>query len=236
MAIDFNGTPGEYTYSQGQYGKSAEGIVSVGAQSDRNPSAQQQAGGADREAGDHGGHLIPHSLGGRNDESNLDAQAANVNQIDQRGAERNAASLAQDENNTVYMGVTNYTRDGSERPDATMITLGVMNNQTGSIDVETMSYTNANHAEHESWNDTALRNEGVDSRQDVGMTAEQRALANDLVGAEDAIDSRVGSGWTTTHFENNEYLYSISSTNLSKTSLTLVGSVIIGVSKCGISA
>lgn len=106
MGVNFNGTPGEYTYAQGQYGKSAEGIVSVDSQSERNVSVQQSAGGIDREAGDHGGHLIAHSLGGKNDESNIYAQAANVNQIVQRSAERNATNPAQDSNNTVYMGVT----------------------------------------------------------------------------------------------------------------------------------
>ena len=33
-----------------------------------------------RQQADHGGHLIAHCLGGRNDASNLDAQNANVNQ------------------------------------------------------------------------------------------------------------------------------------------------------------
>lgn len=138
MRVNFNGTPGEYTYAQGQFGKSAEGIVSVGSQSERNASVQQSAGGNDREAGDHGGHLIAHSLGGKNDETNIDAQAANVNQ-------------------------------------------------------------------------TAIENEGVDSKQDVGMTAEQRSIANELSGAENYVDDRVGSGWQVTHFDNSEYMGSLES-------------------------
>jgi len=66
MEVNFNGTPGEYTYSQGQYGKSAKGIVSTAARSERNTSAQQNAGQNDREAGDHGSYLIAYSLGGKN--------------------------------------------------------------------------------------------------------------------------------------------------------------------------
>lgn len=217
MEVNFNRTPGEYTYAQGQYGKSAEGIVSVGPQSERNASVQQSAGGNDREAGDHGGHLIAHSLGGENDETNIDAQATNVNQIDQRSAERNVANLAQDSSNTVYMGVTNFTRSGSERPDATMMTIGVQNNVSGTVDIETMSFTNASHKDQAAWNQTAIENEGVDSRQDVGMTAEQRAIADGLSGAEDFVDDRVGSGWQVTHFDNSEYMGAVSTVESTET-------------------
>lgn len=217
MRVNFNGTPGEYTYAQGQFGKSAEGIVSVGSQSERNASVQQSAGGNDREAGDHGGHLIAHSLGGKNDETNIDAQAANVNQIDQRSAERNAANLAQDTSNTVYIGVANFTRSGSERPDATMMTIGVQNNVSGTVDIETMSFTNASHKDQTAWNQTAIENEGVDSKQDVGMTAEQRSIANELSGAENYVEDRVGSGWQVTHFDNSEYMGSVSAVESTET-------------------
>mgnify|MGYP002674556557 CR=1 FL=1 len=217
MEVKFNGTPGDYTYAQGQYGKSAEGIVSVGPQSERNGSVQQSAGGNDREAGDHGGHLIAHSLGGKNDEVNIDAQAANVNQIDQRSAERNVANLAQDTSNTVYMGVTNFTRSESERPDATMMTIGVQNSVSGMVDIETMSFTNASHKNQAAWNQTAIENEGVDSRQDVGMTAEQRSIANERSGVEDYVDDRVGSGWQVTHFDNSEYMGSVSAIESTET-------------------
>lgn len=40
MEVNFNGTPGEYTYAQGKFGKSAEEIVSVGTQSERNAFVQ----------------------------------------------------------------------------------------------------------------------------------------------------------------------------------------------------
>ena len=52
----------------------------------------RSAGGADRQAGDQGGHLIADRVGGRNDPTNLDAQAANVNQKDQANVERNVAN------------------------------------------------------------------------------------------------------------------------------------------------
>ncbi|MBR2421240.1 MAG: DNA/RNA non-specific endonuclease [Oscillospiraceae bacterium] len=200
MAIDFNGTPGDYTYSEDANGKSAEGIVAVGAQSDRNPAAQLAAGGEDRQAGDHGGHLIAHSLGGKNEPCNLDAQAANVNQIDQRGVERDLANLASNPDNTVYVGVHNFNSNGSQRPDATMMTGAVRDNTTGNIDIEHYSFQNASHEEQESWNKTVAQNTEIDSRQDAGMTAEERDLANELCGAEDTVDMSLGNA-TVTSFD-----------------------------------
>lgn len=94
MAMDYSGTPGEYTYSQNHDGKSASGVVANGSTSDRDLAAQRNAGGADRLPGDQGGHLIADRFDGRNDPSNLDAQAANVNQKDQANVERNIAELA----------------------------------------------------------------------------------------------------------------------------------------------
>ena len=140
-----------------------------------------------------------------------------MNQIDQRSAERNAANLAQDTSNTVYMGVTNFTRSGSERPDATIMTIGVQNNVSGTVDIETMSFTNASHKDQAAWNQTTIENEGVDSRQDVGMTAGQRSIANELSGAEDFVDDRVGSGWQVTHFDNSEYMGVVSTVENTET-------------------
>lgn len=200
MAINFDGTPGDYTYSEDANGKSAEGIVAVGAQSDRNPGAQRAAGGEDRQAGDHGGHLIAHSLGGKNEPCNLDAQAANVNQIDQRGVERDLANLASNPDNTVYVGVHNFNSNGSQRPDATMMTGGVRDNTTGNVDIQHSSFQNASHEEQESWNETVAQNTEIDARQDAGMTAEERDLANELCGAEDAVDMSLGNA-TVTSFD-----------------------------------
>lgn len=77
--IDFNSKPGSYTYEETEHGKIAYGVVQNGTQTPRNPNAQRTAGHEDRLPNDQGGHLIPHSQGGRNDETNLVAQNANVN-------------------------------------------------------------------------------------------------------------------------------------------------------------
>lgn len=201
MAMDYSGTPGDYTYAQNHNGKSASGVVASGSTSDRDLVAQRNAGGADRQPGDQGGHLIADRFGGRNDPTNLDAQAANVNQKDQANVERNIAELAANPNNTVSMSVANYNSVG-DRPDATMINVGVQNNTTGETDEKHISFQNANHDLQQSWNDTANHaDQAIDPSQNAGMTDEQRDIANELCGAEHAVDDRLGSGWEHTDFD-----------------------------------
>lgn len=65
MSMDYSGTPGEYIYSHNATGKSASGIIANGSTSERDLGAQRSAGGADRQAGDQGGHLIADRFGGR---------------------------------------------------------------------------------------------------------------------------------------------------------------------------
>lgn len=203
MSMDYSGTPGDYTYDQTSNGKSASGIIALGAQSERDLSAQRNAGGQDRQAGDQGGHLIAHSHGGRNDSSNLDAQAANVNQKDQANVERNVSNLAADPNNTVAINVSNFKSVG-ERPDATIINVGVQNNTTGEIDEQHISFQNANHDLQESWNNIATQvDPEIDPSQNAGMSEEQREAANELCGAENAVDDRLGSGWSHTDFDSS---------------------------------
>lgn len=177
--IDFTGKPGEYTYTQSEYGKGGKGVVQVGATSSRNPSAQRSVGGEDRQPADHGGHLIAHSLGGRNDITNLDAQNANVNQIGQRHVEQDVARLAKDPNKSVYLDVQNYNSPGVDRPEATMITVGVLDKTTGQVDVAHYSFQNASYEEQAQWDQIANENTEIDPRQDIGMTPEERALANE---------------------------------------------------------
>ncbi len=201
MGMNYEGEAGVYTYSQTSLGKSASGIVANGAQSERNPASQKSAGGQDRQEGDHGGHLIAHSLGGRNDGSNLDAQAANVNQRDQAHVERNVSALAKNPENRVAIDVSNYNSHG-DRPDATMIHTGVQNQAAGVTDESYSSFQNASHEEQEMWNNSVDRvDTEIDPAQDAGMTSEQRAAANELCGAEDGIDDSLGSGWSYTDFD-----------------------------------
>ena len=181
MSMDYSGTPGEYIYSHNATGKSASGIIANGSTSERDLAAQRSAGGA----------------------TNLDAQAANVNQKDQANVERNVANLAANPNNTVSMNVSNFNSVG-ERPDATMINVGVQDNTTGAIDEQHISFQNASHEMQQSWNDTANQaDQTVDSSQNAGMTDEQIDIANDLCGAEDDVDDRLGSGWEHTDFDTS---------------------------------
>lgn len=203
MAMNYDGIPGDYTYSQNHNGKAVGGVVKNGPTSNRDPAAQRSAGGTDRQPGDQGGHLLGHRFGGRNDSSNLDAQAANVNQKDQANVERNVSNLAANPNNTLSMNVTNFNSVG-ERPDATMINVGVKNNATGKIDEQHVSFQNASHDRQESWNDSAaIVDPTIDPSQNAGMTEEQRGAANGLCGAENIVDDRLGSGWTYTDFDSS---------------------------------
>lgn len=192
--IDFTQTPGDYTYTQDKYGKSAHGVVAVGATSERNNALQRTIGGADRQPNDHGGHLIAHSLAGRNDETNLDPQNANINQITQRAIERDIANLANDPSKVVYMDVQNYSGSGSQRPDATMMTVAVQDKTTGQIDIQHYSFQNASFQEQEEWEAIANEDVEVDPRQDIGMTPEERALANEY--ADEPFDIPLGQGRT----------------------------------------
>lgn len=199
--MDYSGIPGDYTYSQTNNGKSVSGVIANGSTSDRDFAAQRSVGGSDRQAGDQGGHLMADRFGGRNDFSNLDAQAANVNQKDQANVEQNVSNLAADPNNTVFMNVANFNSVG-ERPDATMINVGVQNNSTGETDEKNISFQNASHNLQESWNNTTTQADpAISPSQNAGMTDEQREAANELCGAEDVVDDRLGSGWLHTDFE-----------------------------------
>ena len=200
MCMNYEGKPGSYTYTANALGKGACGVAGVGAQSQRDKLAQIRAGGAARLPGDQGGHLIAHALGGRNDPSNLDAQAREVNQKDQKNIERNVLKLASDPNHTVALSVQNYTSINA-RPDATMINLGLRDNRTGIIEEQHISFQNADHSLQESWNETAARyGSGIDPSQNAGLTEEQRAIADGLYGEEDSVDHSLGSGWTYMEF------------------------------------
>ena len=196
MGYDFDGRPGEYHYSQSEHGKTASGVVAVGAQSKRDLALQRTIGGEEREPSDHGGHLIAHSLGGRNDASNLDPQSANVNQINQRAVEREVARVAQEPGKTVYVEVSNYTGTGSQRPDATMITVAVRDDMTGLLDVEYYSFQNATGEEQAQWAQMADEVAALDPHQDEGLTPEQRVLANELSDAEVYDRAPLGAGHT----------------------------------------
>lgn len=64
--------------------------------------------------------------------------------------------IAANPNNTISMNVSNFNSVG-ERPDATMINVGVQDNTTGAIDEQHISFQNASHEMQQSWNGTANR-------------------------------------------------------------------------------
>ncbi|MCD7884605.1 MAG: DNA/RNA non-specific endonuclease [Lachnospiraceae bacterium] len=199
MKFDFGGKPGEYGYSQDKNGSRARGVVRLGPTSERNPEAQRKAGGESRKADDQGGHGIAHRFGGANEGFNLHPQAKDVNQRDQASVERDVAKAAEDEHNKVVLDVANFT-SVSERPDATMITVAVKNEETGQTEVVHTSFQNEQHELQEAWNKDAMQDDEIDPRQDVGMTPEQRELANAACHEEDQVDMRLGHGAVNVEF------------------------------------
>lgn len=201
--LDYSTEPGVYTYTENEHGKSAYGVVKNGAQSERDRNAQRTAGGADRRANDQGGHLIAHSMGGRNDSTNLDAQNGNVNQIDQKHIEDQVRTLAEDPNNTVAVHVDNY-KSVSEVPDATMYNAGVMNNETGKTDEVHLSFQNMSHAEQQEMNDLVDSLDlPADPSQYAGLSNEEIALSHEYADAADHVDMSLGQG-EVFHFDTND--------------------------------
>lgn len=152
--INFDATPGDYTYIETPTGKRAFGIVKIGPQSKRDSKAQTNAGGDDRRDDDQGGHLIAYVLGGVTNDSNLDAQNKNVNQRDMRRVENRVKDLASDPNNIVYYDVENF-HSITSRPEATMIHIAVKNKKTGEITHDYYSFTNESHEDREEWEEIA---------------------------------------------------------------------------------
>ena len=143
---------GEYDYSQGDHGKSARGNLDFTDNPERDPKAQLEAGGEDREDKDDGGHLIGARYGGASGAENLDAQNRDVNRRGFKGTENEwAADLKA--GGKVFVNVENYTRDGTDRPDATM-GYSITENADGSRTWDAFSFQNASYEEQAGWEDS----------------------------------------------------------------------------------
>ena len=82
--------------------------------------------------------------------------------------------------------------------------MGVQDNTTSVIDEQHISFQNASHEMQQSWSDSANQvDQTIDPLQNTGMTDVQRDIANDLCGAEDAVEDRLGSGWEHTDFDTS---------------------------------
>lgn len=151
--------PGEYTYSEDAYGKSASGQLTLSSSPERDPAAQRAAGGEDRRTGDNeygvddGGHLIGARFGGSAGQENLTPQDRNLN----RGAYKQAENEWADrlaKGDKVYVHIESYTGDGSDRPTNYMgyaIFEHTDENGNKTREVEYYSFNNESRAEQDKW-------------------------------------------------------------------------------------
>ena len=144
--------PGDYTYGESQYGKSASGSLTL-EKGERDASVQRTVGGEDRRPDDDGGHLIGTRFNGAPDERNIDAQNSNLNRSSYKKAENEWADSLNN-GDSVYVNVDTYKSNDSERPDAYM-GYSVTEHPDGSRDWDAFSYQNESAATQEDWNNTA---------------------------------------------------------------------------------
>lgn len=151
--------PGDYTYSESAYGKTASGQLTLDAEVQRDPVAQRTAGGeARRTAGneygvDDGGHLIGARFGGAAGEENLTPQDRNLNRSGYKDIENGWADHLKD-GDKVYVNVESYDSDGAGRPTNYMgYAIIEHTDEMGntSREVEYISLNNESRAEQESW-------------------------------------------------------------------------------------
>ena len=83
----------------------------------RDPKAQREAGGDDRESTDHGGHFKPHVAGGYGGDFNLSAMDGNLNQGEYRQMEARLNAEREKGNDVYFQATANYDGD-SERPSS----------------------------------------------------------------------------------------------------------------------
>lgn len=151
--------PGEYSYSENAYGKTASGQLSLSSSPERDPDAQRAAGGEDRRTSgntygvDDGGHLIGARFGGSVGQENLTPQDRNLNRGDYKRAENDWADRLEN-GDKVYVHMESYTGDGSNRPTNYMgyaIFEHTDENGNKTREIEYYSFNNESRAEQEQW-------------------------------------------------------------------------------------
>ena len=83
--------PGDYTYTETEWGKSASGVLELADDPERDSVAQRSAGGEFRKPDDDGGHLIGARFGGSSSAENLEAQNRQLNRGEFKAVENELA-------------------------------------------------------------------------------------------------------------------------------------------------
>lgn len=173
----FDRPPGEYTYTESQFGKTAEGVLTL-EKGTRNVYDQRTVGSSHRGRNDDGAHLIATRYKGRGTKENLEAVHQNVNRGSYKRMENNLDSLLSDKSNKVHMKASSYRRSGIDRPDAIMVTNTLKRND-GSTDREHLSFQNLSNQEMDAIQEKLnVLDVSIDPRQHEKLTPEQIALAS----------------------------------------------------------
>ena len=178
--------------------------ITVDKSNERDPVAQQRAGGSLRESGDDGMHLIPRTGNGSKGEENLIAGDHSINRGSYKSMENSVIRAA--ENNPdgkVSMRVDTY--GGSNRPDVIQVET-ILTDKVGNI-VD---------RENESWsNQSKELKEGQDIESGTdfpgyqeNLSEGERALANEIQEKIDSgaikINTGLDTGWVYHHFDMEE--------------------------------
>ena len=173
----FDRPPGEYTYTESQFGKTAEGVLALG-KGTRNAYDQRTVGSVHRSKDDDGAHLIAARYKGSGSKENLEAVHRNINRGSCKRMENNLADLLSTTTHKVYMKASSYRRSGIDRPDAIMVTNALKRND-GSTDREHLSFQNLSNQEMDAIQvKLNALDTPIDSRQHEKLTPEQITLAN----------------------------------------------------------
>ncbi|MGN0976223.1 MAG: DNA/RNA non-specific endonuclease, partial [Gemmiger sp.] len=186
-AYEVNG----YRYTTDSFGRitSAEGELRLpDAETPRDPLAQRRAGYEDREPADDGGHLIGTRFGGSPGADNLIAQNRVFNRADYKIME-NEWACQLEQGNRVQVRLEPQYDVGGDRPTHLTGSYTVIT-PDGAARTEEFSFTNIDMRALEKSVDALLEDDPVDDRQELGMTPEQRALANEMSDWADGLSPR----------------------------------------------
>lgn len=173
----FERPPGEYTYTETQYGKTAEGVLTL-EKGTRNAYDQRTVGSIHRGRNDDGAHLIATRYKGSGSKENLEAVHRNINRGSYKRMENNLAEFLSTASNKVHMKVSSYRRSGIDRPDVIMATNTLKRND-GSTDREHLSFQNLSNQEMDAIQAKLnVLDVSIDPRQHENLTPEQIALTS----------------------------------------------------------
>lgn len=173
----FERPSGEYTYTETQYGKTAEGVLTI-EKGTRNAYDQRTVGSIHRGRNDDGAHLIATRYKGSGRKENLSPVHKDINRGSYKKMENALAKLLSNTNNKVHMKASTHRRTGINRPDAIMVT-NTLKRSNGSTDREHLSFQNLSNQEMDAIQEKLnVLDVLIDPRQHENLTPEQIALTS----------------------------------------------------------